>query len=780
MGRNRFYRQILLLVAMHCSFTIGFAQTLSDLKADLDNARSNRARADVCFNISRKYADGLKVDSALYFAERVKEFSQKDNYETGRGKYHLALALAYHYRGLINDCRKNALEAINIFSIQKEYSLLGIAYWQLATAENVSGNAEHASRNYWTSAHFLIAANDKFNLFRTYFWLGRNYDNNSVYDSAASYYIKSLVLADELHDPFRIYTAATELGETFFSLRNYSKASQYLEYGLKFRSSSVHKVGTWVKQALYANCLYLLHDFTKADSVMREFEIMAKQFNNSWGWIILDKLKGIREYEMQNYPDAVKYLRSAFSKETQISENQSDRKDVVFNLARAEFKMKIYDSAITHLKYAGQIARSINALMDAMDADLLLSESFEKINRPDSSLYYYRRYSSLRESMLSVEKQKILTEVTARYESEKKEQEIRILQKESEAHSYMLQLKNQQIEKQQLEDDKKSQQIALISQQNEINKLDADQKALNLENEKKENERKQAKLEGLQKESALQSVIARNQEQRKNFAYGLMAAILIFSLYGYYRYRQNKKLSDRLTLSLAELKQAQEQLIKFEKEKASENIRVRISRDIHDEVGATLSGVALYSEIAKQKMEQHNEHDAQIYLDHISANSKDMVEKMGDIIWTINPTNDSVERIIEKLRSYAVNLCSGKGIQVHFQVDEEIKDSFPDMSERKNIYLFSKEAINNAVKYSGCLNIFFSIKMNINKTILEIKEDGKGFDEGIITAGNGLINMQARADELNADLRIDSKPGVGTCIQLHMKFHPIGGQKEIV
>src|SRR6185503_4279700 len=242
---------------------------------------------------------------------------------------------------------------------------------------------------------------------------------------------------------------------------------------------------------------------------------------------------------------------------------------------------------------------------------------------------------------------------------------------------------------------------------------------------------------------------------------------------GYYRYRQNKKLSNQLSHSLSELKQAQEQLVKFEKEKASENIRVRISRDIHDEVGATLSGVALYSEIAKQKMEQHNEKDAQIYLDHISANSKDMVEKMGDIIWTINPANDSMERIVAKLKSYAVNLCSGRGIQIHFQVDDEIKNSFPDMPGRKNIYLFSKEAINNAVKYSACTNIFYSIKSNNNNVLLEIKDDGIGFDKDSITRGNGLNNMQARAGELNGDLEIESKPDVGTCIRLNMNFHPI-------
>ena len=458
----------------------------------------------------------------------------------------------------------------------------------------------------------------------------------------------------------------------------------------------------------------------------------------------------------------------------------ADLKEIVFLLGKAELETQDYDNAIIHLQTARKLSHRLRFMFDEMETDFLLSKAFEKKGKPDSALYYFRNYSMLKDSVLTVQKQKNIIEITTRYETGKKEQEIKILQTESEANSYMLRLQNQQIEKQQLEDEKRSQQMDLISKQNEINKLDASQKTLSLDNEKKENEKKQVRMESLEKESALQTTIARNQKQGKYFAYALIASILIFSGYGFYRYRQNKKLSGRLAHSLAELKQAQTQLIKSEKEKESENIRVRISRDIHDEVGATLSGVALFSEIAKQKMDQHNEPEAKIYLDHISANSKDMVEKMGDIVWTINPENDSIERIVARLKAYAVNLCGGKGIQIHFQVDEAIKDFFPDMPERKNIYLFSKEAINNAVKYSNGSNISFSILKSDNKVALEIKDDGIGFDVNSIVRGNGLINMEARAAELNADLDVWSEKGAGTCIKLDINFHPNGGQKQLV
>jgi signal transduction histidine kinase len=314
----------------------------------------------------------------------------------------------------------------------------------------------------------------------------------------------------------------------------------------------------------------------------------------------------------------------------------------------------------------------------------------------------------------------------------------------------------------------------LVTQQSEINRLQASEKNLALENREKEFIKKQSELELLQKEKQLQSALAAKQAQQKNLLFVISAVILLLGGYGWLRSRQNKKLSNRLSQSLKDLKDAQHQIIKAEKEKEAENIRLRISRDIHDEVGATLSGVALFSEIAKQKMEDHQVEDAGEYLQHISDSSKEMVEKMSDIVWTINPKNDSFDHIITKLKSYAVNLCASKGIKLHLNIDETVGEYYPDMQVRKHIYLLIKEAINNAVKYSGGKNIFFYIQKNNGCILVTIKDDGKGFDKSLIVAGNGLSNMQSRAMELDARLTIDSANEAGTTITLLLNIHPIG------
>jgi signal transduction histidine kinase len=191
--------------------------------------------------------------------------------------------------------------------------------------------------------------------------------------------------------------------------------------------------------------------------------------------------------------------------------------------------------------------------------------------------------------------------------------------------------------------------------------------------------------------------------------------------------------------------------------------------------------VALFSEIAKQKVEQHQEQDASVYLQHITDNSKEMVEKMSDIVWAINPQNDRFDRIIAKLESYVFNLCAGKGIRLHLDIGESIRSYYPDMQVRKNIYMLMKEAINNAVKYSGCRNIHLSLQNNHgNLVTAEVRDDGKGFDMTALKVGNGLNNIRARAEELRANLSIDTSPGQGTAIRLQFEFHPAGGHLEVV
>jgi signal transduction histidine kinase len=199
-------------------------------------------------------------------------------------------------------------------------------------------------------------------------------------------------------------------------------------------------------------------------------------------------------------------------------------------------------------------------------------------------------------------------------------------------------------------------------------------------------------------------------------------------------------------------------------------LRNEISKDLHDEVGATLSGIAMYSYIIKKQVINHQQQDILHSLDVINDNASQMVKKLSDIVWAVNPIDDNLAALVQRLRDFAGELTAVKNIDLQFRFDESLKDVRLLMDQRKNIYLICKEAINNAVKYSECNSLIIDFRV-VKKTIkIYIKDNGKGFCADSVSKGNGLINMDRRAKEIMADLVIGGQTGDGTIISLSLKI----------
>jgi signal transduction histidine kinase len=152
-----------------------------------------------------------------------------------------------------------------------------------------------------------------------------------------------------------------------------------------------------------------------------------------------------------------------------------------------------------------------------------------------------------------------------------------------------------------------------------------------------------------------------------------------------------------------------------------------------------------------------------------------MISEMNDIVWAINPANDNMEKIIRRMESFARPLLAARNIQLHFNCADDVLKLNLDMEKRKNFFLVFKEAVNNAIKYSGASSISVSISMQQHLLHLQVQDNGIGFNKELemsaqknSTGGNGLHNMQARAKELKGTLRIVTAPGRGTTISLQL------------
>ncbi len=202
-------------------------------------------------------------------------------------------------------------------------------------------------------------------------------------------------------------------------------------------------------------------------------------------------------------------------------------------------------------------------------------------------------------------------------------------------------------------------------------------------------------------------------------------------------------------------------------------IRNKIAQDLHDSVGSTLSSISVYSQVAKIYKQKQQENELQHTLEKISDTSGEMIAEMNDIVWAINPRNDGMEKILQRMESFARPLLTTKNISCSFMYDPSVTKLNLPMETRKNFYLIFKEAINNVLKYSDCKNMQVLLKHERTGIELKVKDDGKGFDTATMKqmaakslSGNGLINMKRRAAEMKGQCTVESSPGKGTIVLL--------------
>ncbi|MBL0357611.1 MAG: hypothetical protein IPP72_12345 [Chitinophagaceae bacterium] len=198
---------------------------------------------------------------------------------------------------------------------------------------------------------------------------------------------------------------------------------------------------------------------------------------------------------------------------------------------------------------------------------------------------------------------------------------------------------------------------------------------------------------------------------------------------------------------------------------AVEKLRNHVARDLHDDMGSTLSTINILSSMAKSKMNV-DAVKAGEYISKITDNSQRMMEAMDDIVWSIKPSNDSMQRIIARMREFATNVLESKEIELDFFADESLFDVKLNMQARRDLFLIFKEAVNNAAKYSMASKVEIKIQPENKKLLLLVKDNGRGFDVNKADDGNGLGNMQKRADALMGKLTIKSAAGEGTEIKL--------------
>jgi len=263
----------------------------------------------------------------------------------------------------------------------------------------------------------------------------------------------------------------------------------------------------------------------------------------------------------------------------------------------------------------------------------------------------------------------------------------------------------------------------------------------NLE-ERYNSEKKEQEISLLKKDQELQSLALESERATTTLIIIALISVVVISVLLTNRYRVMNRIKRQLEM---------------------EKMRQGIARDLHDDIGSTLSSINIMSQIALQDSANGGAN-----LKKIAMHSSRLMENMSDIVWSINPQNDSLEQVTAKMKEFAAEILEPKEISYTFDVDDAILSTKLDVERRKNIFLIFKEAVNNAAKYSEAHRVDIRLSRENGSLKLSVVDNGKGFDAATSAPGNGLKNMTDRAQGMKGRLTQNSTMGKGSLILLEV------------
>lgn len=207
----------------------------------------------------------------------------------------------------------------------------------------------------------------------------------------------------------------------------------------------------------------------------------------------------------------------------------------------------------------------------------------------------------------------------------------------------------------------------------------------------------------------------------------------------------------------------------IEKQRAISEERERISKDIHDDLGTGLSKISILSELAKQT---HGEEFTTRQLEKISQVSHELIDNLGELIWSHTPTNDSLQKLFWYIREHLSPAFDGTDIKFKIVFPELIEDRDIPAEWRRNIFLVTKEALHNVLKHSQASIVSLKFSIQDKKLMMVVTDNGRGFDVKLkASTGYGLANIRKRVEDCGGTLQITSTIGEGTTLRIEV---PLG------
>ena len=220
------------------------------------------------------------------------------------------------------------------------------------------------------------------------------------------------------------------------------------------------------------------------------------------------------------------------------------------------------------------------------------------------------------------------------------------------------------------------------------------------------------------------------------------------------------------------MRRVRERIMKSDHEAALERERLRIARDLHDEIGSRLTEIRLVSEMTKRS--NISEYNIAEKLEEISSASENVVKTFSEIVWSLNPQNDSLENLASFIGQISTEFLSKADIRCRLEYPPEFTPYNISSKVRHNIIMTVKELLNNIIKHADASIVTITISTDEKTLLIMIRDNGKGFDiNNVRKYGNGLKNIQKRIEGIGGEFILESIPDNGTMSKVFLPLNLI-------
>lgn len=617
-------------------------------------------------------------------------------------------------------------------SLPKESKVFYLAAWKISEDKeatkkawllNEIGSLYHHEGNYDSSLFFhrkglLIAMTATYaeEEIGAYQGFAENFTSLSLRDSAQFYLEKAILLAKEKKLYAAEARAYSNLGNVYSQANNLKESlSHHIKAANIYESLGHNPVGLSTSLSNIANVHYFLGNHDKALEYIRQSIPIAQEVSFLRGIAYNHRLAG-RIYRQKK--ESEKAL-----KEYQLARTMYERSGDKFNMSEVSNNIgNLYYDLGDFQKALIEYKRSL-ALAKKIAVKSLMAYDYSALGFAYYSLKQWKNASSYMDSSRIVAfeiKHSILLRDAYNVLAE--------IEKEQHQYKNALAYKEKYIA---ITD-------SLTSAEN--------RKAIEEMDAKYQNDKKSAAIELLRKDQEIKAAsLQRKEIIQTGTVVSLVAVIIIAGL-----------LLNRFRI-----------LHKTKRQIEIERMRNQIARDLHDDIGSTLSSINIISQLALKEDKQRS--FLSPHFQHIYDHSASMMENMADIVWSIQPGNDSMEKVVVKMKEFCGEILEPVDIVYSFENVEILSGMTLNIESRKNLFLIFKEIVNNAAKYSEATMLKILFSKNHTGWIMDISDNGKGFDPQSAKSGNGTINIRKRAEDMHATLRLFGGPGEGTRIVLEVK-----------